>query len=200
MKCLSGLALLFLFVSPVLAAVKGSTVRLEITLASDTQPEKFAESQLRRLLAKYNLDALVFTKKIRIASHVIPHSHPVLTLNTRHIDDDEQQLATFIHEQMHWYLSRHEKGTAAAIADLRKVYPIVPEKGPRGARNEHSTYLHLIINLLEFDGLANYLGRDRARAVIGRRDYYIWIYDTVLRDETNIRAVMTGHGLVLPSR
>ncbi len=182
------------------AAGEGSTIRLEITLASSNQREKSTEAQLRRLLATYNLNSLIFTKKVQIESQVIPHSHPVLTLNTRYISDDELQLATFIHEQLHWYVSQNIERSWAAIADLRKVYPKVPVKGRLGAANEYSSYLHLIINLLEFDGLARYLGPDQAREVIGRQGYYIWIYDKVLNDEAAIRAVMTNHGIALPSR
>ena len=172
---------------------------VEIELATGSACERAAECQLRRLLDTHDLGPLLITTRIRIRSHVIPHSHPVLTLNTRHLDDDERQLAVFIHEQMHWYSGQHEEAFAAALLDLRRLNPDVPIGGDQGARSEDSTHLHLIICMLEYDGLARFLGRDRARAVIERADVYRWIYDRVLNDESAIRSIMSRHGLALPT-
>ena len=143
-----------------------------------------------RLLNTHDLGPLLITTRFRIQCHVVPHSHPVLMLSTRHLDDDERQLAVFIHEQMHWYAGRDEAAFASAMADLRASYPEVPVGGGQGARSEKSTYAHLIICMLEYDGLAKFLGRDRARAVIERTDVYRWIYDKVLNDELTIRDIM----------
>jgi hypothetical protein len=43
-----------------------------------------------------------------IKERAIPHSHPVLTLNTRNLDSDDQLLSAFLHEQLHWYLDAHK--------------------------------------------------------------------------------------------
>ena len=173
-------------------------MEIDIELASGSAREKAAETQLTRLLETYDLDALIFTTSVRIESRVIPHSHPVLTLNTRHLDDDERQLAVFIHEQMHWYSLQVGDGFGAALAELQMLYPSVPVGRDQGGRDEHSTYLHLIICMLEYDGLTRFLGKERARAVIERADVYRWIYDKVLNDESAIRSIMTSHGLALP--
>ena len=180
------------------AATEGTRIPVDIELATGTAREKAAEAQLRRLLETFDLEPLLFTTRVRIQSRVIPHSHPVLTLNTRHLEDDERQLATFIHEQMHWYSVETGAAFGAAMTELRRLYPEVPVGGDQGARNEHSSYLHLIICLLEYDGLARYLGPERARQVIARTDVYRWIYDKVLNDEPTIRGVMDRHGLALP--
>ena len=45
---------------------------------------------------------LEFTKHVRVAPTEIPHSHPVLTLNTQLYNPDEI-LCLYLHEQMHWY-------------------------------------------------------------------------------------------------
>lgn len=174
-------------------------VQIDIELASGSPGERAAEGQLRRLLDTYELDPLIFTTRVRIESGVIPHSHPVLTLNTRHLDDDERQLATFIHEQMHWFAGLIEEAFNAAMADLRRIYPDVPVGGGEGARSERSTYAHLIICLLECDGLARYVGPERAREVIAQIGHYRWIYRKVLSDEPAIRRIMTRHGLALPT-
>jgi len=171
---------------------------MEIARASNHPSERSAETQLKRLLAAYDLDAFVFTDRVRIDRTAIPHSHPVLTLNTRHIDDDALQLATFLHEQMHWYVSGKGEVLQAAITDLRAVYPDAPIGGVQGGRDDWSTYLHLIINMMEFDVLSQIIGRTEARQVLQRKDYYRWIYGKVLGDEDTIRAVMRTHGLAAP--
>ena len=199
MTSLIGLVVPFLFALAAAVVAEGTLVQIDIELATGTPSEKLAETQLRRLLANYDLSSLILTRRIRIESRVVPHSHPVLTLSTRHLEDDERQLATFIHEQLHWYASENSDAVTSAIADLRNRYPAAPVGGELGGRDEHGTYLHLIIGLLEFDALVHFLGRDRALEVISRMDIYLWIYDKVLKDEATIRAIMTDHGLALPS-
>ena len=207
---LAGLLAAFLITvlaSPPIAGAEAKaeerTLPIEIELASGTPRERQAEAQLRRLLAAHDLDAaglgaLIVTRRVRIESGTVPHSHPVLTLNTRHLGDDERQLATFLHEQLHWYLNAREAAVAKAIAELRRIYPQVPVGPPEGARRAHSSYLHLIIGVLERDALARLLGRARAEAVIARIDIYTRIYETVLKDKAALRAVAARHGLALP--
>jgi hypothetical protein len=80
---------------------------IDIRLQSGTPLEERGRDQLRRLLRTYDLHKWLFTRDVLIQSGVIPHSHPVLTLNTRYVDDDTAQLATFVHEQLHWFLTDH---------------------------------------------------------------------------------------------
>ena len=109
---------------PLIAGSEERTLPIEIELAGGSPRERQAEAQLRRLLAAHDLDAaglgaLIVTRRVRIESGAVPHSHPVLTLNTRHLGDDERQLATFLHEQLHWYLNAREAAVGKAIAELR---------------------------------------------------------------------------------
>src|SRR5689334_3245027 len=80
---------------------------IDIRLHSGTPLEERGREQLRRLLRTYDLHRWLFTRDILIQSGVIPHSHPVLTLNTRYLVDDTAELATFVHEQLHWFLTDH---------------------------------------------------------------------------------------------
>lgn len=47
-----------------------------------------------RILASYDLRRYTFTYQVIIDEKAIPHSHPVLTLHTRHLGSDEQLLST----------------------------------------------------------------------------------------------------------
>ena len=60
---------------------------IDIRLQSGTPLEERGRDQLRRLLRIiYDLHKWLFTRDVLIQSGVIPHSHPVLTLNTRYLD------------------------------------------------------------------------------------------------------------------
>ncbi len=49
-----------------------------------------------------------FTNEVIVESKTVPHSHPILTLNTR-TQDELEVLKTLAHEQFHWYAANHPK-------------------------------------------------------------------------------------------
>ena len=171
---------------------------LVIELANGTKLEKVGEVQLRRLLQNFDLLPVMFTDRVRIESYVIPHSHPVLTLNTRYINDDDSQLATFIHEQLHWFESSRESNVEAAIEELRKRYRCVPEADAGGAQDEYNTYLHLVVCRLEARLLSLFIGEDRAAAVLASYHHYRWVYDRCGEDAVELDALTAKHGLEPP--
>jgi hypothetical protein len=175
---------------------------LEIRLHRGTPLDERGRDQLRRLLRTYDLRKWLFTRDVLIQSGVIPHSHPVLTLNTRYVDDDIAQLATFVHEQLHWFLTDHVERakTGAALTELRALYPTVPTALPEGARGERSTYLHLIVCYLELQALTELLGEPHARQQLERWTHYTWVYRTVLADTERIGGLLRRQGLVVPER
>jgi hypothetical protein len=68
----------------------------EIVLVHNTQREQQTKDQLMRLFEQHTLDKWLYTEHIQIEEQAIPHSHPVLTLNTRHPDDPQALLATYM--------------------------------------------------------------------------------------------------------
>lgn len=133
-----------------------------------------------------------------IDADAIPHSHPVLTLHTRHLDEDRLLLSTFVHEQLHWFLTSHpDESVQAALDDLRTAFTDAPTGFPEAADDDESTYLHLIINFLEREGLASILGTDSATSVIEfwASDHYRWIYRMVLERGDEIRRILEKHEL-----
>lgn len=165
---------------------------ITINLAHGTDNEQQTKAQLQRLLTTYNLNKYTFTANVIIDEKAIPHSHPVLTLHTRHLNSDDQLLSTYVHEQLHWYLATHQDQTDAAENDLRKIYPKVPVGYPDGANDEGSTYLHLIDCYLEMQADRDLMGRERALAVMEfwAGDHYRWVYKTVMNDESIIAGVI----------
>ena len=171
---------------------------LSISLHSGNPREEQAREQLHRLLATYDLERWLFTRDILIRSFTHPHSHPVLTLNTRQINHDEGQLGTFLHEQFHWHAVASLERVERAMAELRVLFPDAPVGTPEGGKDEYSTYLHLVICAWELDALRILLGDEPARDVIAGRGYYTWVYRRVLDDEGSLRKVLARHDLALP--
>src|SRR5215470_6516498 len=97
-----------MLVASLLAAALGTTAAaqgpIDITLAHNSATEQQTRDQLQRLLKAYDVSAWIYTKAVAIDDRAIPHSHPVLTLHTRHLKDDALLLSTFVHEQFHWLL------------------------------------------------------------------------------------------------
>lgn len=107
-------------------------------------------------------------------------------------------LSTFVHEQLHWYVTQNEKGLDAAIAELKTMFPKVPDKGPEGARDEALTYLHLAVCYLEYRALRELLGELKGKQVMEfwATDHYTWIYKTVLERPRDIGNLVFKHSLV----
>ena len=172
---------------------------LKITLQNGTPAEQQLKAQLERLLKTYDLSKWIATNSIVIDEKTaIPHSHPVLTLNTRHIKDDELLLSTFVHENMHWFVIREDGKIEAAVKEFKTMFPKVPAGGPEGARNENSTYTHIAVCYLEYRSLRELLGELKAKQVIEfwATDHYTWIYKTVLDRPRDIGNIMFKHNLV----
>lgn len=137
------------------------------------------------LRQRHDLSRLEYTKQVRIAPTEIPHSHPRLTLNTW-IGDEIGLLSTYLHEQMHWYVTwyshTHAAQWDALFARLRERYPNVPVGGSDGGHDQFSTYLHLLVNWLEIDVVGQFVGHDNSVQHAGGRPFYRWIYRKVIED------------------
>jgi hypothetical protein len=190
-----GVALAFLLVAPEPAA---ASAPLAIETASDDPDERAIAERVRRVIEEQRLEPWLFTRRIRIdRTAPIPHSHPVLTLNTDFRTDDEV-LSSLIHEQFHWFLLRDQKALGAAVRELKARYPDAPAGPPRGARDLNSTHLHLLVCSLEYEGLERKIGRGKAERMLSKMNHYTWIYRTVVDDRKELRAILARHGFALP--
>src|SRR5215813_10763632 len=117
-------------------AMFGATQELEMTLAHGSAAEAQTRDELQKLLKQYDLADWVWTRKVIIERGAIPHSHPVLTLNTR--DEGLRLLSAFVHEQYHWFETEHPTQISSSMADLKKAYPRVPVGGRDGATDVDS--------------------------------------------------------------
>ena len=139
--------------------------------------ETRTERQLRDILqSNPAIYDWVFTRDVRIDAQSVPRSHPVLVLNTRHLGDDHQLAAAFVHEQLHWGIRPIEQ---PLLCELEQRYPDLPIGPPDGCRTRFSNYLHLVICSLEYRSLITLLGPAAALATLQRATHYRRIYQTV---------------------
>lgn len=183
--------------APALAQSGDDAVAVETMQALKAQEETATAKQLEKLLEAYDLSRWTFTRRVRIEHGVIPHSHPVLTLSAREASDDNL-LATYVHEQIHWYLAGQADAMDAIRAALAERYGELPVGYPDGARDADSNYRHLVVNTLEYRALEELIGRERADAVFGGYRHYRRLYDIVQNEIEEIEAVMAAHGLARP--
>jgi hypothetical protein len=151
--------------------------------------------QLRDVLAEYDVDPWVFERAIRVDATSSGSSEPVITLSTQHRGDDLGLLAEFVHEQIHIFV----KGPSlrAALDTLRTMYPDAPTERPRGGPSATATYLHLVVNWLELDAMAELVGEAPARRRMDEKEYYTWINDRVLDDTQTLGRLLAEHDLLL---
>jgi hypothetical protein len=170
--------------------------RDEIDIEIDLGPVQRAAGRVREMLTglrqRYNLAPFEYTRRVRIAPTEIPHSHPVLTLNSFE-RDDVALLSTYLHEQMHWYLTWYSKSRASAWETLfarpRARYPRVPAVADGVAQDECSTYLHVLVNWCEVEAASQFVERNVIMQHVGSLPFYRRIYRTVLDDWDELGAL-----------
>jgi hypothetical protein len=186
---------LFFLMGPIVHAKN-----LDIKINAKGSVAEEAKAVLVDLIGKYNLQPYSYTKDIAIESKVIPHSHPVLTLRAEEKDKPDELLGTFIHEQMHWYWIEASPGKdVGPRVDFKNRYSLVPIKPPEGSGDEASTLQHLGVCWLEYRGLIQTVGTERAKKVISEKPYYTWVYKKVLEDTDFIAGVMKKYKMDSPT-
>lgn len=178
-----------------LATTLSAAPTVKITLKHGTEREALTKAQLERVLHDYDLGKYTFTHDVVIEEQAINHAFPVLTLNARFADSEDELLSSFIHEQLHWHLRDHGPAMQNAVAELRRFYPHVPVGGREGAETEYSTYGHLVDCYLELVADRKLIGPERTTAVVSDKGHYEWIYATVIRDDARMAALVDRYRL-----
>ncbi|MFM7611398.1 MAG: hypothetical protein ACKO9A_21325 [Alphaproteobacteria bacterium] len=176
-------------------------IRIGIDLSHAENAAMAARNRLIALRGKYALGAYEYCREVVITPTGLPHSHPVINLNTQYIYWSEiGLLAVYLHEQMHWYVTwyshKHTDQWRRVWAALEGRYPDPPIGRGEGADTLASTHLHLIVNWLEIEALSSLIGREAARAHVTQLHYYRWIYASVLRDWDALKRLYVSHQLV----
>lgn len=178
-----------------LALVMPAAPVVKITTKAGTDRELRTKAMLERVLQDYDLSKYTFTREVVIEQNAINHAFPVLTLNGRFADSEDELLSSFVHEQLHWHLRDRGSALQTAIGELRRFYPRVPVGGTEGAETEQSTYGHLIDCYLEIIADRHFIGPERTDKVVANKGHYTWIYATILQDEPRIASLVARNQL-----
>jgi hypothetical protein len=172
-----------------------TTTPVEITTADGTATEIASAERLRELLDTLDVDRWIFSPRVIVKDRVIPHSHPTVTVRAG--DPDDQLLANYVHENIHWYVVERDEAYQAALAEIRLAWPDLPIVPPEGARDEASTWLHVVVCALEYKAMQEILGEGRARELFEfwATHHYKAIYRLVLAEDERIMAILDRHGL-----
>ncbi len=174
----------------------------DISISIDLSEARRAAEQVRGLLSKlrleHNLRQFEYATTVRIAPGEIPHSHPVLTLNSM-VRTEGALLSTYLHEQMHWYVTWYSYARTESWRTIRMElearYPAIPTVFPEGAHTVASSYLHLIVNWLEVEAASILLGRAAAVEISSKNFVYSGIYKIVLSEWDALSRLYREQGL-----
>jgi hypothetical protein len=190
-----------LFISALLfssSIALASTPELKIKTKHGNPLEERKRDQMERLAREYDLRKYTLTRDIVIEQGAINHSMPELTLNPRFLDDDDLALSAYIHEQGHWVLvERSREQNELLFERLHMMFPGIPMQMPKGSGGLKDTYFHVVVCMLEWEGMEDLVGAKRARRVIEwkQQDHYTSIYETVLQNREKIETLMQQYGI-----
>jgi hypothetical protein len=150
------------------------------------------------LADKYDLTKYTITRDILIDQQAMNHSAPVLTQNLRFLDNDDRALSAYVHEQAHWLLmERHRGQVRQMLPELIGMFPNMSIAPPQGDGNEGTSYIHLVVLMLEWQALEDLIGADRARTVMEfkRQDHYKALYATVMDNRQQMEKFLKRYGV-----
>lgn len=175
-----------------------STPKLKIKTKHGNELEERKRDQMERLARQYDLSKYTLTRDIMIEQGAMNHSMPELTLNLRFLDDDDLALSAYVHEQGHWLLVERGRGQNELLFErLHMMFPGIPTQMPQGSGGLRDTYFHVIVCTLEWEGMEDLVGAQRARRVMEwkQHDHYTSIYETVLQNREKIETLMQQYGI-----
>lgn len=174
---------------------------IDIALATSSADEAQVRDRLLGLLGSYDLARWQFTDTIRIEAGVTSHSHPILTIRSP-LSDDDTLLATYLHEQLHWFtlVPANRIAVRCAEARWRELYPEVPVDYPEGCGSERSNYLHFTVCYFTHKAMIELVGVERAQRELERqiaRPWYRFINRTVRDDFACMTTTVAECGFTL---
>ena len=175
-----------------------STPKLKIKAKHGNALEDAKRDQIERLAKQYDLSKYTLTRNIMIEQGAMNHSMPELTLNPRFLDNDDLALSAYVHEQGHWLLvERGRSQNELLFEKLQMMFPGIPTQLPQGSGGLRDTYFHVIVCMLEWQGMEDLVGAQRARSAIEwkQHDHYTSIYEKVLQNREKIETLMQQYGI-----
>lgn len=94
-------------------------------------------------------------------------------------------------------MEHHRIQTRDLLAELLRLYPNIDTAPRFGDGNVGTSYIHLVVLMLEWQALENLIGVKRARAVMDfkRKDHYKALFATVIDHRPQMESFLKRYGL-----
>lgn len=192
--------LIFLLVScssPSLQTSQETEKLVELTEVSPDRETALTKQNFFHLIQIYELRPFLYTYRINVEANVPARSHPVLTLNTKYASSPHKILAQWLHQEFHWWANSKPSHVRKAMQELKEIYPQIPHAK---TETDKLSYLHFIINSLEYQALTHLLGQKEAKTIIKEmveeEKHYQWVYETVLEQDLRIKKILMKNQLL----
>lgn len=171
--------------------------QLEFYEVAPDKTTALLKQNLYHVIQIYDLTRFMYTYRVKIQDNVFNHSHPILTLNTKYARMPNKLMASFLHQQFHWWANSHPGQVRAAIQDFEKVYKDNPGQN---AEDKKHYYLHLVVSYLEFRAMGKLIGYHQTHRIqqemLQVEDHYGWAYSKIYKNPTQIRTILRKHNLI----
>jgi hypothetical protein len=177
---------------------EAQTPKLKIKTKNGLPLEEQRKDQMERLAKQYDLRRYTITRDILIDRGAINHSHPMLTLNLRFLDNDDLAISAYVHEQAHWLLTdRYRLDNPGLFESLHRTFPNLEIRVPEGDGELRSSYFHIAVCMLEWQAMEQLIGPEGARKVMlwKQGDHYKAIYSIVLRQRIEVEHLLGQYGV-----
>jgi len=149
---------------------------------------------LRAILDEHDLRRWMLTDLVIIDDTIVGgFSHPQ-TLSPPRLRRPALALTPFLNEQLHWL---DHRGTSSAIAEAAQRWPDTPPATQQAA-SRGSTWLHMSVCALEYQSLAELIGRPAAAEELAQHQIYSWIYSQILAGPSWFADYLDRHNLRPP--
>jgi len=165
---------------------------LNITSKNNDPQELEIVNIVNGLCEQYDIPA--FTQTVLVEKDSIPHSHPILTLNTR-VKDSRLLLKTLVHEQLHWYAKNHPQ-YKNCIAYLKTRYRDDGEHNKLGTYPD-SYWEHIIICFNALNYLENFLSKEDVEWIYQQWQAYPTLEKLVVQNKEKVRTDLAKFELIL---
>ncbi len=160
--------------------------------SKDSTPKELAVAEVvKSVCKKYDIPA--FTHAVAIEEGVVPHSHPILTLNTR-LNDEKLLLKVLVHEQFHWYVQDHQR-YSECISYLKSKYEDDGEHNKSGTY-PNSYWEHIIVCFNTRNYLTGVLSSEDLDWVYEQWQAYPTLERLIIQDYQAIKIDLEKFGLV----
>ena len=106
--------------------------RTEIISVSEIRPDKgtaLMKQNLLHLIQIYDLDSILYQRRIEVEPMITNKATPVIRLNTKFADDPSKILSILLHQQYTHHLLKHPLPTKAAVSEIKRTLPKSNQKG-----------------------------------------------------------------------